>query len=365
MNILTKQNFIDIFNNPVKSCILSTAQWSHLIFILRECDLLARYYYLSQQAGCFIDYPDKAKHHLTSAKVQADRQAKQARFEAYEIDKNLSAIDVRPIFLKGVAYTLRDCSASLGRIYSDMDILVDKKQLLNIERKLSFFGWFVKKTDDYDQKYYREWAHEIPPMQQASRGTVADIHHNLLPPISGKAPDIKLFTNNLYTTQAGLLTLSKSAMVLHSIIHLFFNEEFSHGFRDLSDLHLLFTEEDNRSSFWEELLSLSKRANFEKELFYAVRYCTSITKTEFPAEFISAINKFNISHTRIKFIDFIFKNALQPLHPSFSTRSSKLALSLAMLRGHLLKMPLHILIYHSLHKLFDSTVKAFSKSDNS
>jgi hypothetical protein len=362
MSILTTRNVIELFNCPEKAKKLSLKQWSQFIFVLRECDLLARFYHFSFEGQCFNDYPEQAQHHLISAKIQAERQAKQANYEAYELHHALQEINVTPIFLKGAAYTLRDSIAAKGRIYADMDILVSKSELIEIERKLSFLGWFAKELDDYDQQYYRKWAHEIPPLQQISRGTVADIHHNLLPPISGRAPNIDLFTHNLCKTDNGFFTLDKPAMVLHSIIHLFFNEEFQHGFRDLTDLHLLFSEENEQSSFWTNILELSISTSFQLELFCAVRYCQSITKTSFPKDFLAQVNKIKVNPINLFIADFIFTEVLTPMHPILRKRFTSLAVVCALVRGHLLKMPIHILIYHSLHKFFKASLdKIFVK----
>lgn len=360
----SNQLFINYFFDPASALRMDLSQWSQFIFILRECDVLARFHYLSTEANCFEQFPEKVKHHLNSASVKAERQAKQAMYEALDLTKNLGDINITPIFLKGVAYSLRKSSASFGRVYADMDVLVPKSELRNIEQRLSFYGWFSNKSDEYDQKYYRQWAHEIPPMQHSLRGTVADIHHNLIPPISGRAPNISIFTEQLFETKEKLYTLSKPAMVMHSIIHLFFNEEFNHGFRDISDLHMLFSEENEQSSFWTELINLSKKAGFEIELYYAVRHCRKIAKTHFPIPFLALVEIPKLSAIRLFFADFIFNRVLLPSHPACNSLLSNTAHIIATLRGHLLKMPLHILIYHSTHKLIRSCSTMFDKKDS-
>lgn len=349
------------FCKPEVTLKFSLSQWSIFIFILRENQILARFYHLSIQDHVFERFPKKVQQHLLSAKVQANRQANQAKFEAFTLTKQLADIDKKPIFLKGVAYTLLGNCASRGRTYSDMDVLVNKQDIKTIEQKLTMHGWFAKEIDDYDEKYYREWAHEIPPLQQHIRGTIADIHHNLIPPISGRAPDISLFTAELMQTTSNLATLSNHGLVLHSIIHLFFNEDFSHAFRDVTDLHLLFTEQHNNEKFWLSLLQLSQKTGFTRELYFAVRYCQKITKTEFPSSFILAINKFQPPSLKLSFHDFIFIRVLNPRHSSLDSWQTNVAELLATIRGHLLKMPLHILLYHSCHKLSHSIYNLVKK----
>ena len=49
------------------------------------------------------------------------------------------------------------------------------------EQLLLHAGWSHMKADEYDQHYYREWMHELPPLQHKERGTVVDLHHGILP----------------------------------------------------------------------------------------------------------------------------------------------------------------------------------------
>lgn len=359
---INSEQLISCFLTPKLALKFSLAQWSHFILILREIELLARFYHLSKNAGVYNQFPEKIKHHLHSAFIKARRQAVQAKFEAHNLTEHLSHINIKPIFLKGVAYTLLENKASQGRTYSDMDVLVNKSDLKTIERKLTMYGWFAKKTDDYDEKYYREWAHEIPPLQQGSRGTIADVHHNLIPPISGRAPEISLFTQDLNLTNDGLTTLADHSLVLHSIIHLFFNEDFTNAFRDITDLNLLFTNKIDNDDFWLSLIKLSEDSGFTTELYFALRYCQKISNTQFPDSFIEKVNTFKPKALNLKFHDFIFSQVLYPNHSSLNTWKTTWGKGLATFRGHLLKMPLHILIYHSLHKL-THTITLMFKDD--
>jgi hypothetical protein len=70
-------------------------------------------------------------------------------------------------------------------------------------------------------------------------------------------------------------------MMLHSLIHLFFNEEVKKGYRDLIDLHTLITS-NNNETFWSDLFTLAKETDFGLELFLACRYTQKILKTKVP-----------------------------------------------------------------------------------
>ena len=106
------------------------------------------------------------------------------------------------VLLKGAAYIALGLPLAEGRRIADIDILTEKQNLRAAERELIFYGWAKTKTDDYDQRYYREWMHEIPPLQHRQRGTVVDVHHNILPPILKRAPAL-LRRQSLRTSPRG------------------------------------------------------------------------------------------------------------------------------------------------------------------
>ncbi len=345
-----QRQLLTLITEPRAGIGITLPEWSEVILALRETDMLARVGYLASQAGCLTRYPKPVQRHIQSARALAFRQQQQACYEAGELSQQLADIGVAPLFLKGAAYSLLDNAAAQGRIYSDIDVLVPKPDLIEIQKKLVVNSWMPKALEDYDERYYRDWTHEIPPMHHVLRGTVADIHHNLIPPVSGKAPDIGLFTHNPQQTANGLLTLSTEGLILHSSIHLFYNEEFSHGFRDICDLHLLFNELALTDTCWSRLLKLAKDTGFESELYYAFRYCDILFHTAFPDRFRRQMQTIAPSRSRTAVADFILGHALLPQHKSAMTLRYKGILILALIRGHWLKMPLRILLPHLAYK---------------
>src|SRR6476469_4270169 len=91
--------------------------------------------------------------------------------------------------------------------------------------------------DPYDQRYYRTWMHELPPMQHVKRGSVIDVHHTIVPPTSGtRLNAAALFDAATPLPEASpFLVLAPPDMVIHSATHLFNNEDMAHGLRDLTD----------------------------------------------------------------------------------------------------------------------------------
>lgn len=346
-----RELIVRIFARPVLALSINEPQWVEIIRILRQQQQLARYAYLFRQADVFMQLPQYARHHMRNAEIIADKQLRQVSSEAIELTKLLAPLNVRPVFLKGAAYALmRELPAGIGRTFSDLDILVPKEQITAVEQRLSVFGFLPEPVSNYDQHYYRNWTHEIPPLRHHSRGTILDIHHNLVPPISGRAPDIRRFWQHLDLTDDGYQVLSLPAMTLHSLIHLFFNEDFKKGFRDLTDLHLLFagfSEQD-----WEQLLQLAEQTGFMFELMLACRYSHSLLTTPIPAWVMQQTEQYQPSKLRLQLLDFIFLRLLSPQHPLLNTYLDQLAALLALIRGHWLKMPPQILLGHLSVKAF-------------
>ncbi|WP_416308734.1 nucleotidyltransferase family protein [Neptunicella sp. SCSIO 80796] len=331
---------------------LSDLNWEQMIRLARKTGTLPRVYYALEKHALLDALPEYAKHHMHSAIVYANAQAQQVRYEVAELLTILSDEEYYPVFLKGAAYVLLDHPVGRGRTFSDIDILVPKQVLSQVEKRLLVYTWFPEPHDEYDQHYYRQWAHEIPPLRHAARGTVADVHHNILPPISGRAPKIGHFNNTEILTKSGARVFSPPALTLHSLVHLFFEEDFSKGFRDLNDLHLFFVEHQADKEYWSELLQLAMETGFGRELFFACRYCEKIFNSPVPPTFSMSLVNYSPTPLRLKLNDWLFLRVLQPDHPLCQITGTGAARFVAMVRGYVIKMPIHILLYHLGHKLY-------------
>ena len=105
-------------------------------------------------------------------------------------------------------------------------------------------GWATSKTTAYDQRYYRRWMHELPPLRHISRQTMLDVHHAILPITARLKPDSAklLAASRPIAGEPRLRVLAPVDMVLHSATHLFCNEDVGNGLRDLVDLDSLLRE---------------------------------------------------------------------------------------------------------------------------
>ena len=165
----------------------------------------------------------------------------------------LTGIDTPIILLKGAGYLLAGLPPASGRIFADVDLLVPEDMVPKIEERLVDRGWFKTQIDPYDDRYYRVWMHEIPPLRHNERGTEIDIHHRLLPKTSRvKSNHDLLFEASLPLADHRLHVLAPVDMVLHALVHLFLEGDPDEvlRFRDLLDVHDLLCHFGQEPAVW-------------------------------------------------------------------------------------------------------------------
>lgn len=350
---------IEFILDPSKATKLSPVEQSDLIIILRHQKILARFAFFSKRAGVFEQFLEQSQRHLKNALKIAEKQKEQVQLEAGIISKLLKQDSDFVVFLKGAAYTLSNKPVGHGRVYSDIDILVNKAQLKPCEQTLALDGWLGQEINDYDDKYYRKWAHEIPPLEHAQRGTIIDVHHNIIPIVSKDAPTVEALKEHIYANEEGIQMLSQPAQFVHSSVHLFRNEDYSNGFRDLTDLYLLVMDDDLsqiNESMLEQIHQVADELGFRYEVGLSFSLIKKILKADIPDKFIEA--NLNKSAIRVAFDHYIFKDVLLPQHDLLAHSKTPFKHFLAIVRGHFIKMPFALLMYHLIVKSGRNMIEA-------
>jgi hypothetical protein len=340
--MIKQSDIISLFLQPERVLEFTPAQLSKVIVVLRQQKILARMCCRIQQAGVFEQLDEQSQRHFLNAKHIADRQREQVLNEAQDLVKTLDLVAEYLIFLKGAAYSMCGGVVGEGRIYSDIDILVPQKDIKACEKRLIINGWYGDEISDYDDKYYRKWAHEIPPMTHGRRGTIIDIHHNIVPLISKSSLNVDLLLEHKEEIAPGIYVLSASAQLVHAAIHLFRNEDYIGSFRDLTDLYLMLESQD--FEFYLQSIALAKQVGFLPELKLAIRYVHRLLGLDVPCE--ASKQLYQQDNIKQWANDAIFTKVLLPQHSLMKGTSTPILHGLAAIRGHILKMPLHILIYH-------------------
>ena len=191
-----------------------------------------------------IAVPPAVQPILADARTDAAREARQALWEADRSVQALRSLDVRVILLKGTAYAAAGLRAGQGRFIGDLDILVPRDRLAAVEQALIVAGWEWVKEDAYDDAYYRQWMHELPPMIHRTRDRMIDVHHTILPLTARPTPDAAALIADAEPIANGLYMLSAEDRVCHAAAHMLADGDLQGGLRNLWDIYGLLTECD-------------------------------------------------------------------------------------------------------------------------
>lgn len=341
---------------PQMSVELTLRQWDLLIRQARHANLLGRLAAILMAADLLEQVPAAPRAHLDSALTVARRQKQAVRWEVERIAQALIAVDTPIVLLKGAAYILAELPTAEGRLFSDVDILVSKSSLEDVELNLKIHGWITTHHDAYDQHYYRNWMHELPPMRHLKRQTVLDVHHTILPTTARYHPDpLKLIkaARSLPAYGGRLKVFAAIDMVLHSATHLFHEGELQHGLRDLLDLDSLLRHFSvAHADFWDAVVARAQELDLGLPLFYALRYTRRVLDTPVPDAILHDARLNPPARLKLKWMDALFMRAFTPPHPSCEDGFSPFSRWALYIRGHWLRMPVQQLIPHLWHQAF-------------
>lgn len=345
----------DVLRNPTCVSKLDTRTWEQLIWQARSAELLGQLRHALIHAELYDQVPVAAERHLKVAWKIAELHRQAVRHELLHLGDALSCLGTPVVLLKGAAYCAQDNHAATGRVFNDIDILVPKPALAQTEERLLGAGWIPSHLNAYDQHYYREWMHEIPPMEHKNRSTVLDVHHTIVPPTSGIRPNpANLIASTKPVADPALTSfrvLCPEDMVIHSACHLFFGE-FHKGLRDLYDLHSLYSEFSTIAGYWKRLTIRSSELGLAQPVLDSLRECKRLFGTLIPDEVIRELSGNQNEGISRHFRAWLYTQVLRSNHPSTHGSLTHLAQWMAFARSHWLRMPVHLLIYHLGHKAF-------------
>lgn len=338
---------IRILSSPNSVVGFGERDWDLAVRQGRSAGLLATVHHLLSDTDILAQVPERPRIHLEAAHRIATRHHEVTQREVSELYLLMEHIGVPMIALKGAAYVVADLDAAKGRLFGDVDIMVPRGALADVERALGRNGWVQENQNAYDDRYYRKWMHEIPARRHMQRGTVLDVHHNILPLTARNKPKAELLWKADLRVKGfdDMYVLSREDMLLHTASHLFCNGEFDRGLRDLYDFRCLAWEFSSDPQFWAKVSERAHELDLVKPLAYAVRYANLLINASIPT-----LDSPNISVATMRFMDALFTRGLAPNHSSAKDIWTATTLFTLYVRGHYLRMPLHLLVPHLLYK---------------
>lgn len=335
---------------------LALTDWQSVIDQGRSAQVLGSLYGRLKQRGQLADVADEVLRHLIGQYRLAEKQKRDALAESKRLLPAFAALDAPLILLKGAAYAISQQSCADGRQFSDIDLLIPQDKIEQLEASLHWYGWAGTHQNDYDQRYYRQWMHEIPPLAHKTRGTVIDIHHTLLPLTARLKPDAAKLFEDAQAIAApgaeGLWSLSLTDQLLHCATHVFMDSEVDHAFRDLLDFDGLLALWQAQHSDWNELIARSAAMDLSMPVFLALRHSRRVFNSPVPKWVEDACRPETLPTWRLTYLDWLYQKALLPHHPDCLPRGAGFAQFCLFIRGHYLRMPFRTLFVHIFHKLF-------------
>jgi hypothetical protein len=328
---------------------LDLAAWDLLVRQAHRAGLLSRLAVLAEELG--LKTPGQAVRWFNAAHTIADRQLRAVHWEARKLDQALNREGIPVTLLKGAAYALGDLPAARGRVFGDIDILVPKAALGRVEAALRLHGWHGSHHSAYDQRYYRKWMHELPPLIHIRRQSHLDVHHNLLPETActKTRPDKVIDSARPLAGFKVLRVPCIEDLILHSATHLFHEGEWGHGLRDLVDLDALLRHGMGREGWWEGLWRRAEQLHLTAHLALATRYAHVLLGTPVPSQMLETSRR-SLSFLLWPLRDAMFLRGFSTAHPACRLRGSTFAEFVLYVRSHALRMPLHLLLPHLAYK---------------
>jgi len=326
------QTLVDLFAGRRDGATLTPRDWDGVIGTARAEAMLATLSHRLETA----DLPPPVAALLADQRAAAKIAREQALWEAEMARRALAPEGIEFILLKGTAYAAAGLSCSDGRQIGDLDILVAAHHIRRAENELLEAGWEWVKSDPYDDHYYREHMHELPPLIHKARDRMIDVHHTILPKTHRITPDALSLISDAVATDSGLAVLCPTDMVCHCAAHMLADGDLQGGLRNLWDFHCLtrdFAAVD--SGFWDELDARAHRHGLGVAVHRAARLARDLFGAALPSGWNGQNRADGWYRRRLLARDAWGRSTNIPLQQAFYVRSHWLRMPPMMLARHL------------------------------
>lgn len=346
------RGWIGALREPEQCANWDLAQWQHAVRMARRLRLLGRLAECLDARGLMPSVPPAARNLLLAEQRQSRWRLTVTHWAAKSIGAVLADVEYPRVLLKGAAYSAQTLPISAGRLPSDLDILVPKAGLADAIPRLAAAGWEELKLDAHDQRYYREWSHESPPMHHPAHQVELDLHHNILPPVARTTVNADLLLKHLRASAwSGWSVLQPLDQILHCAAHLFFDSELRDRVRDLVDLDGLLRHFEIEPNFWPALAARAAELGLSQPLALAIHFLQKWFGTPMPADFVREVCEAGLRNAQRVWLPSLIGAVLEPSGlESRPPLTQSLAATGVLMRHHFHRMPMSMLVPHFWHK---------------
>ena len=338
--------------DPACSVAFDLATWEVVVRVARSSQLLGTLAARLELAGRLDACPEPVRNHLRAAAIEARFLRHMALVETEHVARALRACSVPFALLKGASYIAADLPVASGRMLRDVDVLVPRARLAEVEAALIHAGWRADETlDAYDQRYYRAWSHQLPPMRRIDAPLEIDVHHAILPPTGRVRPDMDALWRDARTTRRGWTVPEPADQVVHAAVHLFQDSDCTSRLRDVVDIDALCRHFDaTQTGFWARVTRRAELHGAMRPVGYAIEFARGWLDTPVGADFDEAWKRTRGRWGSRWVIERAKRSLLPPDPDRGRDADSRRAARAMFVRSMWLRMPPWLLAYHAAMK---------------
>ncbi len=342
---------------PALALAWTLTEWDERVRVARRLRLLGRLAEVVLDAGLAPQLPTPVVNALESAARLAQVRRQALLWCRERVGESLHGLGVPLVLLKGAAYMAQCLPNAAGRMPSDLDILLPAEVLPGARARLLAAGWQEIGLDEHDQRYYREWSHELPPMRHPMHAIELDLHHNILPPVARERVDAAVLLQAARPLAGDSLApwwvLGPEDQVLHCAAHLLNDSEHRDRLRDLVDLQaLLAAHGAARPGFGEQLVARARLLGLHDSLVLGASLVAEGLGAPLAPALAQAVQA-AMAERRLVALQRRFATVLAPRGPADEPGTGvRLAETALLLRHHWRRLPLPLLLRHTWHKVW-------------
>lgn len=362
---MTSSNLlIDLITRKKSALQLEKSEWCSVVALARQLGFLPFLYQIAHEENALKLIPSSVASQLKSSNYELLKQHDSVNWHLLQLRKNNPAA-LKITLLKGAAYIVAGKKNAQYRLLSDIDLLVEKKFLNEAEFWLFINGFSVSISDEYDDYYYRQWMHELPPFVNSKSGLVVDLHHNLLPISSKRHIDASLIVDNGMELEQNLIVPNDEDLIIHSAVHLIQDSVFNRSLRDLCDQYWLLSDFIEQNGTSAALIKRAKSLSLGIDLAKSFSLMSEVLGRSLSNEELAFVEQM-LRRKRLWIVEkkcyVIILN--QPVVSEWKVEHHAASLYL-FIKSHLIKMPIKLLIKHAAIKSYKRIIGLFKKQEKS
>lgn len=346
---------LSLLRDPAQPQQPTLAQWDRIVRIARMGSIASCLHARYEDAGALDRLPVAVNRQLRSERNIAAHRAGMARWILEHVISVLAPLGIEPVVLKGAAWLVQEAPWGRGRMLSDVDLMVSAADLARAEAALVQSGWSTGELDAYDERYYREWSHELPPLRHPDFPLAIDLHHTILPVTSRLKPDAgALMAAAVKVPGTSLRVLAPEDQLLHASCHLFEDSDLWQQMRDLLDIDAMLRAGATDPHFDARLAAAAERHGLHRPLFYGLHYSRRFLGSPIPAQAARlATRRARPLFPGMVVMDALVTRSLLPAAPDQPTgRARRWARRALKTRYFLRRFPPRLLVRHLWMKRF-------------